>query len=133
MLPPATAIKLGALHPTRDLLFVQDTVNGFVEIAKSDQCIGEEINIASNSEISVGDLASRIISMINPKATIIIDQTRIRPEKSEVERLFGSDAKITSLTSWRKEFSLEAGLRKTIDWFSEPAHLARYKAGMYNV
>ena len=71
--------------------------------------------------------------MINPKATIIIDQTRIRPEKSEVERLFGSDAKITSLTSWRKEFSLEAGLRKTIDWFSEPAHLARYKAGMYNV
>lgn len=128
-----TGLKLGALHPTRDLLFVRDTVNGFVEIAKSDQCTGEEINIASNTEISVKDLAVKIIDLINPKAQIIRDEIRLRPERSEVERLFGSNTKITSLTAWTQQFTLEEGLIKTINWFRDQSNLARYKSNIYNV
>lgn len=128
-----TALKLGALHPTRDLLFVRDTVNGFVEIAKSEQCIGEEINIATQSEISIQGLADKLISLINPKASILADEIRMRPEKSEVERLFGSNAKLKSLTDWKQEYSFEDGLKETIEWFSSPVNLARYKSSIYNV
>jgi NAD dependent epimerase/dehydratase len=128
-----TALKLGALHPTRDLLFVRDTVNGFIEIAKSERCIGEEINIATQSEISIQNLADKLINLINPKASILTDETRMRPEKSEVERLFGSNAKLKSLTGWRQEYSFEDGLKETIEWFSSPSNLARYKSSIYNV
>ena len=126
-------IKLGAIHPTRDLLFVKDTANGFVEIAKSDKTIGEEINIATSSEITVGDLAQKIINIINPSAKIVTDDIRLRPEKSEVERLFGSNKKILEITNWKQNVSLDEGLKLTIDWFSKSENLQRYKSDIYNV
>lgn len=126
-------IKLGALHPTRDLLFVKDTVNGFVEIAKSENTNGQEINIATQSEISIMDLAQLLINQINPKAQIISDDIRLRPEKSEVERLLGSNKKIMELTNWKPNFSLEQGLQQTIEWFSDKNNLSRYKSDIYNV
>ncbi|UKJ08226.1 NAD-dependent 4,6-dehydratase LegB [Solitalea lacus] len=126
-------IKLGSLHPTRDLLFVKDTVAGFAEIAKSDSLQGHEVNIATNSEISVGDLAQKLIDLINPNAKIVTDDQRLRPEKSEVERLFGSNEKIKKLTNWSQKFSLEEGLKQTIEWFRDPKNLAQYKTDIYNV
>ena len=128
-----TEIKLGALNPTRDLLFVKDTVNGFIEIAKSDQLIGQEVNIATSSEISIGDLANKMIDIINPDARIITDNIRLRPEKSEVERLFGSNVKIKEHTSWKQGYSLDEGLKLTIDWFREEKNRAKYKEDIYNV
>ena len=126
-------IKLGSLHPTRDLLFVKDTAKGFVEIAKSDKTLGEEVNIAMMEEITVGDLAKNIISIINPNARIISDAERLRPEKSEVERLFGSNLKIKDLTQWTPDYTLESGLKETIEWFSNQNNLSQYKADIYNV
>jgi len=126
-------IKLGALHPTRDLLFVKDTVNGFVEIAKSDLTLGEEINIATQSEISVGDLAQKLINIINPQAKIITESVRLRPDKSEVERLFGGNEKIMRLTDWRQKYSFDEGLLETIKWFEKDGNLKQYKANIYNV
>jgi len=126
-------IKLGDLTPTRDFVYVKDTVNGFIEIAKSEETIGQEVNIATQSEISIGDLANEMIRQINPKAKIITDQQRIRPEKSEVNRLYGSNEKIKKLTNWKQEYSLEEGLKETIEWFSKKENLSKYKAGIYNV
>ena len=126
-------IKLGSLHPTRDLLFVKDTAKGFIEIAKSDATIGEEVNIAMQEEISVGDLAQKLINQINGNAKIITDEQRFRPEKSEVERLFGSNKKIKELTSWKPDYTLDSGLAETIKWFSEASNLARYKTDIYNI
>jgi NAD dependent epimerase/dehydratase len=128
-----TAIKLGAIHPTRDLLFVKDTVNGFIAIAKAEATIGHEINIAMQQEISIGDLAENIIKHINPSAKIITDETRLRPEKSEVERLFGSNQKIKELTNWSPAYSLESGIAETIKWFSNQENLSKYKADIYNI
>lgn len=126
-------IKLGALHPTRDLLFVKDTVNGFVEIAKSNTLIGHEVNIATNSEITVGGLAQNLINIINPNAKIISDDIRLRPEKSEVERLFGSNEKILKHTNWKQNYSFEKGLEETVEWFKDSDNLKLYKADIYNV
>jgi NAD dependent epimerase/dehydratase len=126
-------IKLGALHPTRDLLFVKDTVKGFVEISNSSQTIGQEINIATQQEISIKDLAQNIINIINPNAKIISEDVRLRPEKSEVERLLGSAEKIKSLTKWEPSFNLEQGLKQTIEWFRNPINLKQYKTDIYNV
>ncbi len=126
-------IILGDLTPIRDFVFVKDTVNGFIEIAKSQKTIGEEINIATQSEISIGDLAQTIINIINPQAKIICDKQRIRPEKSEVKRLCGSNEKLKKLTNWQQVYSLKDGLKETIDWFSNKENLIRYKAGIYNV
>ncbi|BFG70384.1 NAD-dependent 4,6-dehydratase LegB [Sediminibacterium sp. KACHI17] len=128
-----TEIKLGALHPTRDLLFVKDTVAGFLAIANSDVLIGHEVNIATESEISIEDLAKKIIKKINPDAKIISDVTRLRPEKSEVERLFGSNAKIQEYTSWKPEYTLDQGLNETIDWLAQKENLEKYKTNIYNV
>ena len=128
-----TQIKLGALNPTRDLLYVKDTVKAFVEIAKSDKTIGQEINIATQQEISIGDLAQNLINIINPKATIVSDDIRLRPEKSEVERLLGSAEKIKALTNWKPTFDLKTGLQETIKWFSDKENLKQYKTDIYNV
>lgn len=133
LLNGAEQIKLGALHPTRDLLFVKDTANGFVEIAKSDKTNGQEINIATQDEISILHLAEKLISLINPKAEIVSDDVRLRPEKSEVERLLGSNQKIKELTAWIPNFTLEQGLLQTIEWFSDKNNLSRYKSDIYNV
>lgn len=133
LLNGAEEIKLGDITPTRDLLFVKDTVNGFLKIAQCDELIGHEVNISTQSEISVGDLAQQLINKINPKAKIITDSERLRPEKSEVFRLFGSNEKLKSFTDWEQEYSLKKGLKETIDWFSKKENLQRYKSEIYNV
>jgi len=126
-------IKLGDLTPTRDLLFVKDTVNGFTEIAKADKLIGHDCNIATQSEISVGDLALELINQINPKARVITDEVRIRPEKSEVFRLYGSNEKIKQFTGWQQQYDLKEGLAETIAWFKNVENLKQYKADIYNI
>ena len=126
-------IKLGAIHPTRDLVYVKDTAKGFIKIAKSDKTIGEEINIATQKEIPVGDLANKLIKMINPEAKIVSDRVRIRPAKSEVERLLGSNKKLKKLTVWKQAFSLDAGLKETIEWFKDKENMRLYKPDIYNV
>ena len=126
-------IKLGALTPTRDLLYVKDTVNGFVEIAKAEDTSGQEINISTATEISVGDLAQKIINIINPDARIKSEDQRMRPEKSEVNRLLGDNKKLKSLTDWTQRYDLENGLMETIDWFRDQKNLEGYKANIYNV
>lgn len=126
-------IKLGDTTPTRDLVFVKDTVSGFVEIAKSDDLIGQDCNIATQAEISVADLAYELIKQINPKAIIISDEQRLRPEKSEVFRLYGSKERITQYTDWKPYYSLAKGIEETIQWFRNPANLIKYKAEIYNI
>ena len=126
-------IKLGDITPTRDLLFVKDTVNGFLKIAQCDKLIGHEVNIATQSEISVGDLAQNLINIINPKAKIITDTVRLRPEKSEVFRLFGSNEKLKTFTDWTQQYTLAEGLKETINWFSQKENLQQYKSDIYNV
>jgi len=133
LLSGATGIKLGDTTPTRDLLFVKDTVRGFLDIAASSSLIGHEVNIATESEISVGELAQNIIDMINPSAKIITDDLRKRPPNSEVFRLSGSNQKLKEHTSWKQQFSLQEGLTETIDWFSNSNNLDRYKADIYNI
>lgn len=124
-------IELGSLSPTRDFNYVKDTVNGFVEIAKSDKTIGEEVNISTQEEISIGQLANELIKQINPNAQIVCDEQRLRPEKSEVNRLLGSNEKIKRLTNWKPEHSLEQGLAETIEFFKQ--NLNQYKANIYNI
>ena len=126
-------IKLGALHPTRDLVYVKDTVQGFIEIAKSDSLLGEEINIATGKEISIGDLAKEIISLINKDAFIVNENERMRPAKSEVERLLGDNQKLLQHTNWNQKYSIEQGLAETIEWFKNKENLSQYKADIYNV
>lgn len=133
LLQGATEIKLGDLRPTRDLLFVKDTVNGFIEISKADSLIGHDVNIATCSEISIQELAENLIALINPKAKICLDDVRLRPEKSEVFRLFGSCEKLKKHTSWTCQYSLQQGLQETIAWFRDPANLKAYKADIYNL
>ena len=128
-----TEIKLGDTRPTRDLVFVKDTTQGFIQIAKSIELIGHDCNIATQSEISVGDLAQEIINQINPDAKIITDEIRLRPEKSEVFRLFGSNSKIKQYTNWQPSYSLQQGLQETISWFKNPANLTQYKSDIYNI
>lgn len=124
-------IKLGSLTPTRDFNYVKDTVNGFYEIFKSDKTIGEEINIATQKEISIGELAKEIIEQINPNAKIICEEERLRPEKSEVNRLLGCNKKILELTDWTPKYSLQQGIQETIAWIKE--NLKSYKADIYNL
>lgn len=124
-------IKLGSLIPTRDFNYVKDTANGFIEISKSDKTIGEEINIATQNEISIGQLAKELIKQINPKAKIICDEQRLRPEKSEVNRLLGSNEKIKRLTNWKPKYTFEEGLAETIDFFKY--NLEKYKIDIYNI
>jgi NAD dependent epimerase/dehydratase len=126
-------IKLGSLHPTRDFVFAKDTAQGFIEIARSAQTVGEEINIATQSEISIGDLVRKLIALINPAAVCISDDLRLRPDKSEVERLLGSNSKIRQLTNWQQKYDFDGGLQLTVDWFRSSGNMAKYKPHIYNV
>jgi dTDP-glucose 4,6-dehydratase len=129
-------IRLGSLYPTRDLNYVKDICKGFIAIAESDKVIGEEINIASGSEISIGELAQKIITMINPEAKIVSDDVRFRPPKSEVGRLVGNSEKIKALTDWRPVYDLHTGLLETIQWFRNIENIAnytKYKITRYNI
>lgn len=124
-------IKLGSLTPTRDFNYVKDTAAGFIAIAESEQTIGEELNIATQKEISIGELANEIISQINPAAEIVCDEQRLRPEKSEVNRLLGSNEKIKRLTTWEPKYTFGQGIAETIEWLRD--NLDRYKTDIYNV
>lgn len=124
-------IKLGSLTPTRDFNYVKDTANGFISIYESDKTIGEEINIANGKEISIGDLARSLIDIINPKAKIVCDEERLRPEKSEVNRLLGSNEKIKRLTEWSPRYTIKDGLKETVEWIRNNQGV--YKSDIYNV
>lgn len=124
-------IKLGSLTPTRDFNYVKDTAAGFIAIAESERTIGEEINIATGEEISIGDLAETIIRQINPEARIVCEKQRLRPDKSEVNRLLGSNAKVKELTNWKQQYTFEQGITETIAWMRE--NLGKYKTDIYTL
>lgn len=133
LLNGVNAIQLGDIRPTRDLVYVKDTAEGFMSIAKCDALVGHDVNIATQTEISIGDLARELIAQINGKAMIEEDEQRFRPEKSEVFRLYGSREKIHTYTGWMPKFTLREGLQETIAWFTQPENLKRYKSELYNL
>lgn len=126
-------IFLGSTSPTRDLNFVKDTVSGFIKAAESDLSPGEVINLGSNFEISVGDLALKIAGILGEEIRITSASERLRPEKSEVERLWASNEKARRLLNWSPEYNLGQGLAETIEWFRNPENLKMYKAELYNI
>lgn len=130
-------IKLGATHPTRDFNYIHDTVQGFIAVAEQDRSIGEVINIGSNYEVSIGDTVKLIAEAMQTEVEIVSDDMRLRPEKSEVERLWADNEKAKSLLDWQPMYGgvegLRKGLEETIQWFSNPDNLKGYKANRYNV
>ena len=124
-------IKLGSLHPRRDMLFVLDTVNAFITVAESDKSIGKVINFGTGTDISIGDLALEILHLMGKEIKIVTDDQRVRPDSSEVQRLVCNYSKAVELLGWTPRFTLEEGLRKTIGYISE--HLSQYKTDIYNV
>lgn len=126
-------IKLGDVSPTRDFNYVADTCRGFLELARCGKAIGETVNIGSNYEISVGDTLNLIRELMNSDVEFLTDDQRIRPEKSEVFRLWCDNSKIQGLTGFKPEYSIRQGLQETITWLSLPVNLAKYKADIYNV
>ncbi|MBQ7860292.1 MAG: SDR family oxidoreductase [Faecalibacterium sp.] len=129
LLAGQTEIKLGKLSPTRDFNYVKDTARGFMAIANCDAAIGQEINIATGVEHSIGDLANELIAQINPAAHIVCEEERLRPEKSEVNRLLGDATKIMTMTDWRPQYTFEQGLAETIEFLRN--NLDQYKPGQY--
>lgn len=131
------SIKLGAVSPTRDFNYVQDTVDGFIAALNSELGEGEVINFGSNFEISVGDTAQLIAEVMNVEIEIITDEVRLRPENSEVERLWADNAKAKQLLGWQPSHSgrdgFKRGLAKTAEWFSQADNLRSYKANIYNL
>ena len=131
LLAGKTEIHLGSLAPTRDFNYVKDTASGFMAIADCKEAIGQEINIATGREISIGDLANELIRQINPQAKIVCEEDRLRPEKSEVQRLLGNAEKLRAMTGWAPAYTFEEGLAETIAWLKN--HLSDYKTDIYNV
>ena len=132
-----TSIRLGALSPTRDFNYVADTCAAFLAIASSDAALGQVINAASQFEISIGDTAALIAEVMNAQVEIMTDEQRLRPEASEVNRLFGDNSRLRELTGWQPSFGgldgFRQGLQNTAEWFSDPANLARFRPGSYAV
>ena len=126
-------IRLGAQRPTRDLTFVADTCAGFIALAGCDAAVGRDVNMGSGREIAIGDLARRLIALMDPQAQVVCDDERLRPSGSEVERLLADSTLMAELTGWHPAVSLDEGLARTVAWFSEPANLSRYKVDLYNV
>ena len=130
-------IKLGSVHPTRDFNYVTDTVRGFIAIAESDKSVGEVINIGSNFEVSIGRTAQIIAEIMNIDLEILTDEQRLRPEKSEVERLWADNSKALRLCDWFPKYAGEDGfrngLKKTIEWFTDPQNISAYKSDIYNL
>lgn len=126
-------IKLGDVSPTRDFNYVADTCRGFLELARSDKAVGEAVNIGSNFEISVGDTLNLIKDIMGSDVEFLTDDQRLRPEKSEVFRLWCDNSKIQGMTGFKPEYSIREGLEKTIEWMVRPENLSKYKAGIYNV
>ena len=128
----AREIKVGDLTPTRDFNFVTDTCRGFLSLAQADGIEGEEINIATGTEVTMADTLALIAELMGADVRYVTDPQRLRPSKSEVFRLCGDNRKIKALTDWQPQVTLREGLSRTIAWFSDPANLARYKSGIYN-
>lgn len=130
-------LKLGALHPTRDFNYVVDTVNGFIAMAESDAVLGEEVNLGSNDEISIGDTVQLIAEAMGTEVEIETDEQRLRPDNSEVERLWADNRKAHELLGWHPEYGQREGFKRalaeTAEWFTNPANLVRYKHGIYNI
>jgi NAD dependent epimerase/dehydratase len=126
-------IKLGSTNPTRDFVYVKDTAEGLIRLAQCDAAIGQEVNIASGNEISIGQLAQELINLIRSTARVVQDDVRLRPENSEVERLVGCTEKLQALTGWKPTTNFTDGLKDTIAWFKDPVNLSRYKTSIYNV
>ena len=130
-------IKLGALHPTRDFNYIKDTVRGFIAVAESKKSIGEVINIGNNFEVSIGETANLIAEVMGVDIEIETDQTRLRPDKSEVERLWADNSKAKKLTGWEPLYfgkeGFKRGLIETIEWFTNPDNLKTYKPDIYNI
>jgi len=130
-------IKLGSLHPTRDFNYIKDTVNGFISVMKHDQSIGEVINIGSNFEVSIGETAKLIAEVMGVDIEIETDDVRVRPEKSEVERLWADNSKAKALLGWEPKYGgkegFKRGLKETIEWFTDERNLSQYKADVYNI
>ncbi len=131
-----TKIKLGAISPTRDFNYVKDTVKGFISIMESSNSIGEVINIGSNYEISIGETAELIADIMGVDLKIQTDNQRLRPEKSEVERLWADNTKAKELLNWKPEYAgkegFRRGLQETIEWFTNIENLSQYKVDVYN-
>lgn len=126
-------ISLGDVSPTRDLNFVEDTCSGFIALAECDAAVGKEVNISSNYEISMADVFHLIRDIMEVECELVTDEARIRPENSEVFRLWGDNSLIRELTGWKPEYDIRKGLELTCEWFSKPENLARYKPGIYNL
>jgi dTDP-glucose 4,6-dehydratase len=124
-------IKLGSLAPVRDLTYVADTVSGFIRFAESRNTVGRTVNTGSGRGVTIGELADIIIEKVNPKAKIVCEQKRVRPEKSEVMQLLCDNRLAEELAGWRPSYSLEDGLDLTIGWMKE--HIASYKTGEYTI
>jgi NAD dependent epimerase/dehydratase len=129
----AEEIRLGDLRPTRDMNYVKDTCRGFLAIAECGDTIGKEINIASNSEVSMGDMVEMIKEIMRSNVKIVADEERLRPAASDVFRLWGDNSLIRSLTGFEPEYDLRQGLEQTCNWFSRKENLAKYKPGIYNL
>lgn len=129
----ARELKLGDLKPTRDFNFVTDTCEGFLAIAECDETIGKEINISSNSEVSVEQILEIIQDMLHTDIPVSSDKQRCRPENSEVFRLYGDNTLIKKLTNWNPKVTLREGLEKTIEWIIKPENLKKYKSDIYNL
>jgi dTDP-glucose 4,6-dehydratase len=130
-------IKLGAISPTRDFNFVDDITEAFIKIAESDKTVGETMNAGSNFEVSINDTAKMIAQLMDKKIDIISDEARLRPEKSEVNRLWADNTKIKELTGWQPEYAgikgFKKGLKNCIDWYKDPINLSMFKADIYNI
>ena len=130
-------IKLGALHPTRDFSYIKDTVRGFIAVAESEKSIGEMINIGSNFEVSIGETANLVAEVMGADIEIETDQVRLRPDKSEVERLWADNSKAKNLSGWEPRYAGKDGFRRglfeTVEWFADPENLRSYKATVYNI
>jgi len=126
-------IKIGDTNPTRDFNYVKDICNGFILLAKCDKAIGETVNIGSNDEISIKELFALIKDIMHSDANLMVDEQRLRPEHSEVFRLICDNTKIKELTGYKPQYSLREGLEKTVEWFTDPKNLAKYKPGIYNI
>lgn len=133
LLAGADEIRLGSLHPTRDLTFVADTCRGLIALAECDEALGRVVNVGSGTEISVGDLAAKLVGMIAPGTPVVSTEERKRPAGSEVERLVCDKTIIRELTGWEPAVALDEGLARVVAWLREPGNLALYKADIYNV
>ena len=133
LLSGTDTLRLGSVHPTRDLTYVTDTVAGFIALAEADSAVGRDVNLGAGQEVSVGDLADKLMKLVGRRVPVHSDEERVRPEQSEVERLLSDTTLARMLAGWQPTVSLEEGLTRTVAWFSQSANLGRYKADVYNV